>query len=124
MSESEQARRGRSTVRKAEDAALRSLTDVAMVPALIGIHLYVDDVDPSFKKALAAGAIERKPVMDQFYGDRSGRPEDPFGLLWWVATRKEDIAPEELQKRVQALCSSEAVALVGLPCPWRPRAGY
>lgn len=47
---------------------------------------YVDDVDVFFKMALAAGAKERKPVMDQFYGDRSGQLEDPFGHLWWVAT--------------------------------------
>ena len=67
------------------------------------IHLYVEDVDAFFKRALAAGAKERKPIVDQFYGDRSGQLEDPFGHLWWVATHKEDVAPEELQKRVQAL---------------------
>jgi PhnB protein len=69
----------------------------------ISIHLYVEDVDAFFKKALAAGAIERQPVMDQFYGDRSGQLEDPFGHLWWVATHTEDVAPEEVQKRVQAM---------------------
>jgi PhnB protein len=69
----------------------------------VSIHLYVEDVDAFFKKALAAGARERKPVMDQFYGDRSGQLEDPFGHLWWVATHKEDVAPEEMQKRVQAM---------------------
>ena len=45
----------------------------------VNIHLYVEDVDAFFKKALAAGAKERKPVMDQFYGDRSGQLQDPFG---------------------------------------------
>jgi PhnB protein len=69
----------------------------------VSIHLYVEDVDAFFKKALAAGARERKSVMDQFYGDRSGQLEDPFGHLWWVATHKEDIAPEEMQKRVAAM---------------------
>jgi PhnB protein len=69
----------------------------------VSIHLYVEDVDSFFKKALAAGAKELKPVMDQFYGDRSGQLEDPFGHLWWIATHKEDIAPEEMQKRVQAM---------------------
>jgi PhnB protein len=73
----------------------------------VSIHLYVDDVDAFFKKAVAAGAIERKPVMDQFYGDRSGQLEDPFGHLWWVATHKEDVAPEELQKRAAALFSAK-----------------
>jgi PhnB protein len=69
----------------------------------VNIHLYVDDVDAFFKKALAAGAKERKPVMDQFYGDRSGQLEDPYGHLWWVATHKEDVAPDEIQRRVQAM---------------------
>jgi PhnB protein len=73
----------------------------------VSIHLYVNDVDVFFKSALAAGAKERKPVMDQFYGDRSGQLEDPFGHLWWVATHKEDVAPEEMQKRVQALFTAK-----------------
>ena len=67
------------------------------------IHLYVDDVDAFFKRALAAGARERKRVEDQFYGDRSGQLEDPFGHLWWVVTHKEDVAPDEMQKRVRAM---------------------
>lgn len=67
------------------------------------IHLYVEDVDAFFKAALSAGARERKPVMDQFYGDRSGQLEDPFGHLWWVATHKEDVSMEELKKRMQAM---------------------
>ena len=69
----------------------------------VNIHLYVEDVDAFFKKAVAAGARELKPVMDQFYGDRSGQLEDPFGHLWWVATHKEDVAPEEMHTRVQAM---------------------
>jgi PhnB protein len=74
----------------------------------VSIHLYVDDVDAFFKRALAAGARELKPVADQFYGDRSGQLEDPFGHLWWVATHKEDVAPEEMQKRVRALFARAA----------------
>jgi PhnB protein len=73
----------------------------------VSLHLYVEDVDAFFNKALAAGAKERKPVMDQFYGDRSGQLEDPFGHLWWVATHKEDVAPEEMQKRVEAMFAGE-----------------
>jgi PhnB protein len=69
----------------------------------VSIHLYVEDVDAFVKRAVAAGARERKPVADQFYGDRSGQLEDPYGHLWWVATHKEDVASEEMQKRVQAL---------------------
>ena len=67
------------------------------------IHLYVDDVDAFVQRALAAGAKERKAVMDQFYGDRSGQLEDPFGHIWWVATHKETVSPEEMQKRMQAM---------------------
>jgi PhnB protein len=74
----------------------------------VSIHLYVDDVDAFFERALAAGAHERKPVMDQFYGDRSGQLEDPFGHLWWVATHKEDVAQAEMQKRVQKMFGGSA----------------
>jgi len=69
----------------------------------VSIHLYVEDVDAFVKRAVAAGARVLKPVADQFYGDRSGQLEDPYGHLWWVATHKEDVAPEEMQKRVRAL---------------------
>jgi len=74
----------------------------------VSIHLYVEDVDAFFARALAAGARERMPVKDQFYGDRSGQLEDPFGHVWWVATHKEDVAPAELQRRVQAMCAGKA----------------
>ncbi len=73
----------------------------------VSLHLYVEDVDAFVKRALDAGAKERKPVMDQFYGDRSGQLEDPFGHLWWVATHKEDVAPEEMQRRVQAMFAAK-----------------
>ncbi|MFB3818904.1 MAG: VOC family protein [Candidatus Methylomirabilales bacterium] len=73
----------------------------------VSIHLYVEDVDAFFNRALAAGAKQRKPVMDQFYGDRSGQLEDPFGHLWWVATHKEDVPMEELQKRLQGMLAGK-----------------
>lgn len=69
----------------------------------VSIHLYVEDVDAFVKRAVAEGARQVKPVADQFYGDRSGQLEDPYGHLWWVATHKEDVAAEEMQKRVRAL---------------------
>ena len=69
----------------------------------VSIHLYVEDVDAFVKRAVAEGARLLKPVADQFYGDRSGQLEDPYGHLWWVATHKEDVAPEEMQKRVRTL---------------------
>jgi PhnB protein len=74
----------------------------------VSIYLYVEDVDAFFKRALAAGAKERKPVMDQFYGNRSGQLQDPFGHLWWVATHKEDVPPEEIQKRAESMFAGKA----------------
>jgi PhnB protein len=69
----------------------------------IGLHLYVDDVDAMFAKAVAAGAIVVKPVEDQFYGDRNGTIEDPFGHVWFLATHKEDLTPEEIARRAEEL---------------------
>ena len=66
------------------------------------IHLYVPDVDATYKKALGAGATSVMEVADQFYGDRSGGVKDPAGNSWYVATHKEDVAPQELAKRAAA----------------------
>ena len=68
----------------------------------VTIHLYVEDVDAVARKALAAGAKELTPVKDQFYGDRAGKLEDPFGHVWYISTHKEDLSPEEIQKRAKA----------------------
>jgi PhnB protein len=68
----------------------------------VSIHLYVEDVDAVAGQAIAAGATVVRPVQDQFYGDRSGSFTDPFGHSWHVATHKEDLTPEELDKRVKA----------------------
>lgn len=67
------------------------------------IHLYVPDVDKFVERAVAAGAKLTRPVADQFYGDRAGGLEDPFGHSWYFATHKEDLSPEELQKRAAAM---------------------
>ena len=68
----------------------------------VSLMLYVDDVDATAKQALAAGAKVMRPVQDQFYGDRSGTFEDPFGHVWTIATHKEDLSPEEIGKRAAA----------------------
>ena len=65
----------------------------------VKLHLYVDDVDAVFARALDLGASEVRPLADQFYGDRSGMLKDPFGHVWSVATKKEEVSPEELQRR-------------------------
>jgi PhnB protein len=68
----------------------------------VSIYLYVEDVDALFSQAVAAGAKVTRPVKDQFYGDRSGGLEDPFGHVWYVATHKEDVPPEEIHRRFEA----------------------
>jgi PhnB protein len=67
----------------------------------VSILLYVKDVDTQFKQALAAGATSQRPVEDQFYGDRMGTLVDPFGHIWSVGTHKEDVTPQEMEKRHQ-----------------------
>ncbi len=68
----------------------------------VSIMIYVEDVDSVFNQAIAAGGVQNKPLQDQFYGDRSGTLTDPFGHVWTVATHKEDVTPEEMDKRVAA----------------------
>jgi PhnB protein len=68
----------------------------------VSIMIYVEDVDTIFSRAIAAGGKEQRPVQDQFYGDRMGSLEDPFGYVWHVATHKEDVPAEEMKKRAQA----------------------
>jgi PhnB protein len=65
--------------------------------------LYVDDVDSTVAGAIAAGARVLREVQDQFYGDRSGTLEDPFGHVWTISTHKEDLSAEEISKRAAAL---------------------
>ncbi len=67
----------------------------------VSLLLYVEDVDSIVERAVAAGAKILKPVQDQFYGDRSGFIQDPFGHLWGVATHKEDVSPEEMEERMK-----------------------
>jgi PhnB protein len=72
----------------------------------ISLLLYVDDVDKTVERAIAAGAKLKRPVADQFYGDRTGGIEDPFGHQWYVATHIEDVSPEEMQKRSKQLAAT------------------
>jgi PhnB protein len=65
----------------------------------VSIMVYVEDVDGFVSKAVAAGAKVLRPVQDQFWGDRSGQLEDPFGHKWHFATHVEDVSPEEMKKR-------------------------
>lgn len=67
----------------------------------VSLMLYVDRVDEVFNRAVASGAKELQSIKDQFYGDRSGTLQDPFGHTWTVATHLEDIAPEEMRRRAE-----------------------
>jgi PhnB protein len=66
----------------------------------VSLMLYVNDVDATFAKALAAGATLRRPVADQFYGDRMGTLVDPYGHVWSIGTHREDVSVEEMQRRM------------------------
>ena len=79
----------------------------ALAPTTIGgspvsIHLYVEDVDHTYSRAVAAGATALRSVQDEFYGDRTGMLLDPFGHKWHLATRKEEVTPAEMQRRMDA----------------------
>ncbi len=74
----------------------------------VHILLYVADVDQVYAQAVAAGATAVRPVVDQFYGDRSGSVADPFGHSWTIATHIEDLEPEEISRRFQAMLDRAA----------------
>ncbi|MBT4866005.1 MAG: VOC family protein [Planctomycetaceae bacterium] len=67
------------------------------------IMLYVEDVDASFAQAVESGATIKRPLTDQFYGDRSGTLEDPFGHGWTIATHVEDVSPGEIDRRFEEM---------------------
>jgi PhnB protein len=69
----------------------------------VTISVYVEDVDAVFEQALRAGATSLRPVENQFYGDRAGQFEDPFGHRWNVASHVEDVPPDEMARRAAAL---------------------
>ena len=72
----------------------------------VTIHLYSEDVDASFKQAVAAGAVGKMPPTDMFWGDRYAVLADPFGHLWSFATHKEDLTDEEMNKRALDACAA------------------
>ena len=74
------------------------------------LYLYVDDVDATYKRALEAGGTSLGEPRDQFYGDRSGGIQDPSGNHWWIATRKEDLSPDEIKKREEEVRRKQAVS--------------
>jgi PhnB protein len=84
-----------------EQGALGS-PDIAGKPPF-GLHLYVEDADATFRRALDAGAQQLTPVTDMFYGDRTGTLKDPYGHCWFIATHKEDLSPDEIRRRAEEM---------------------
>ncbi len=82
------------------DLGIRAPKTIGGTPVTISV--YVEDVDDVFTRAIHTGATALRPVKDQFYGDRTGQFEDPFGHRWSVATHIEDVSPQEMAERAAA----------------------
>jgi PhnB protein len=74
----------------------------------VSLYVYLPNVDEVVQRATAAGAKVLKPVQDQFYGDRSGFIQDPFGHLWGVATHVEDVSEEDMKERMKKMAPAAA----------------
>jgi len=85
-----------------EHPEIQALSPKTIGGSPVSMHLYVEDVDAAVKRAVEAGATLIRPVSDQFYGDRVGGIEDPFGYRWFIATRKEDLTMDEIRRRAAA----------------------
>jgi PhnB protein len=85
-----------------EHPEIQALSPKTIGGSPVSMQLYVADVDAAVERAVAAGAKLIRPVADQFYGDRTGGIEDPFGYRWFIATHKEDLTIEEISRRAAA----------------------
>jgi len=94
---------GDSVIMLGEECAGGGSGPLSIGGAPVSMYLYTEDVDAVFSRAIDAGATVKRPVEDQFYGDRSGTLTDPFGHVWSVATHVEDVSPEEIKRRTKAL---------------------
>jgi PhnB protein len=85
-----------------EHPELQALSPKTIGGSPVTMHVYVEDVDAAVDRAVKAGAKLVRPVADQFYGDRTGGIEDPFGYRWFIATHKEDLTLDEVRRRAAA----------------------
>jgi PhnB protein len=85
--------------------SLFMLGDAGPQTAKYSMHvmLYTQDADSVFKRAVEAGCTVNQPMQDMFWGDRAGSVSDPFGNHWFIATHKEDVSPEEMDRRMKAM---------------------
>ena len=74
------------------------LSPLSLGGTAVTVHVYTDNVDDAFNRAVSAGAQVKMPLMDQFWGDRYGMVSDPFGHKWSLATHVKDLSPEEMQR--------------------------
>jgi PhnB protein len=90
-----------------EHAEIDALAPRSIGGSPVSLHVYVEDADAAFRRAIEAGAKEVRPLEDRFYGDRVGSFEDPFGHQWHVATHVEDVPPEEMERRAAEAMSGD-----------------
>ena len=89
------------------DAMTQSKGPKAFGGSPAAFWLYVENSDEMFNRAVSAGAVVQMPLENQFWGDRAGAVADPAGYTWWIATRKEDLPREEIEKRADAFFKSQ-----------------
>jgi PhnB protein len=95
---------GDSSVMLGEECPERGATAPPTIGgSAVGLHLYVRDVDASFTRATNAGCTIEMPPTDMFWGDRYAKLVDPYGHKWGLATHKEDVAPDEMARRMAAM---------------------
>ena len=88
-----------------EFSEMKSLSPKSIGGSPVSMYVYVQDVDAMFNNAVSAGGIVLDGVKDQFWGDRHGRLEDPYGHLWSIATHKKDLSPDEMKSAAEAAFS-------------------
>ena len=97
---------GNSIVMLADECPERGMSSPQTLKGTpVAFALYVEDSDAAFKRAVGTGATVLLPIADQFYGDRSGTVQDPFGHKWTLSTHKEDLSPQELNSRMADACA-------------------
>lgn len=95
-----QGRIGHAELRIGDSLVMLADAHGGRAPMPCMLHVYVDDADATYQRALDAGATSIEQPADKFYGDRGGLVSDPCGNLWWIATHIEDVPPDELKRRV------------------------
>ena len=93
---------GDSVVMLADEFPPKALSPKSRGGTSVFLHIYVEDADTLFDRAVKAGCVVRMPLMDQFWGDRYGQLEDPYGHCWSIATHKQDLTPAQLEANAKA----------------------